>query len=507
VSGDITITGRDILEQGNRLQQIAAERQQKIDRLKAIGVDSYPNRYRRSHTAAQAVTKLEKADAAGKTVNGKLRLAGRLIARRGMGKISFLDIRDHSGKIQFFVTRQALNETGKEILKNIDIGDFIGGAGKLFRTRSGEPTLEVTELTMLSKSLQPLPEKWHGLADVDIRHRQRYLDLIANPEVMDTFVTRSRIITAVRAYLDKQGFMEVDTPVLQPAAGGATARPFITHHNTLDNDFFLRIALELHLKRLIVGGFDKVYEMGPIFRNEGLSVRHNPEFTMMECYEAYADYNDVMDNLEKMVVYVCRQVRGGMQSEFGGDTIDFTPPWPRLKLRETTLKYSGLDYDAYPDAAALGKAMAGIGMEVDPKKSRGKLIDELVSSYVEPNIVQPTFLIDYPVDLSPLAKNCPGDPKTVERFEVIVGHMELANAFTELNDPVEQEKRFTEQLKERAAGDDEVPEIDHDFITALRHGMPPTGGLGVGIDRLVMLLTGQDSIREVILFPQLRDKE
>jgi lysyl-tRNA synthetase class 2 len=493
-------------EKVTRLEQITEERLAKLERVRALGISPYPNRFNRSHTAAEAIQLLEKEEAAGEASGAALTLAGRIMARRGMGKLAFIDLRDGSARIQLMVQKNVLQPNSVAILEDLDIGDFVGVSGTVTRSRTGEPTLMAADLTLLAKSLLPLPEKWHGLTDVDIRHRQRYLDLIANPAVKDAFELRSRIIGAMRRHLDGRGFLEVETPVLQPAAGGATARPFVTRHEALGQDFFLRIALELHLKRLIVGGFDRVYEIGRIFRNEGLSVRHNPEFTMMECYEAYADYEDVMRTLENMVAAVCDEALGSRQVEYGGTTLDFTPPWPRVPLREAVTGYSGIDYTEFPDAASLGRAMAAAGMEVDPKKSWGKLVDQLIGDYVEPAISQPTFLVDYPREMSPLAKSKPDDVDTVERFEAICGGMEIANAFTELNDPVEQERRFEAQMQEKAAGDAEVPEIDHDFVTALRYGMPPTGGLGVGIDRLVMLLTGQTSIREVILFPQLRDK-
>jgi len=414
--------------------------------------------------------------------------------------------RDGSGKIQLLFPKDRLSEPNLELFRDMDIGDIIGVSGKLFRTRSGEPTIEVEDCTLLAKSLRPLPEKWHGLSDVDTRYRQRYLDIISNPEVKETFEMRSRVITAIRQFLNQRGFLEVETPVLQPSAGGALARPFITHHHALDQDFYLRIALELHLKRLIVGGFDKVYELGRTFRNEGVSTRHNPEFTMLESYEAYADYNDVMAMLEEMVATISQEVLGSTEIKFGGNTINLAPPWQRLDLRQAINKYSGVDFEEHPDADSLRSKMQGLGMEIDPQKDRGRLIDELLATFVEPNLIQPTFLIDYPVDMSPLAKAKPGRDRIVERFEAFVSGMEIANAFSELNDPIEQRKRFEEQLVEREGDEEERWAIDEDFLLALEYGMPPTGGLGVGIDRLVMLLTGQQSIREVILFPQLKEK-
>jgi lysyl-tRNA synthetase class 2 len=428
------------------------------------------------------------------------------MSRRSIGKISFLDIRDSSGKMQLSLRYDLLGREKYEFLQDIDIGDIIGASGKLFRTKTGELTLEVSEFTMLCKSLRPLPEKWHGLADIEKRYRQRYLDLISNEESRNTFVLRTKIITALRSFLDGRGFMEVETPVLQPHAGGAPARPFVTHHHALDQDLYLRIALELYLKRLVVGGFDRVYEIGRTFRNEGISTMHNPDFTLLECYQAYADYNDIMRLVEEMFSHAAKEVLGDTRITLNGQTIDFGLPWQRLYLREAIKKSCGVDFEAYPDAASLRARMAELGMDVDPGKGKGRLIEELLSTFVEPKLFQPTFLLDYPVEMSPLAKRKRGDDQLVERFEGFVDGMEVANAFTELNDPLEQRERFRQQLKGQV-GDEEVEIADEDFLQALEYGMPPTGGLGVGIDRLVMLLTGQQSIREVILFPQLKTKD
>jgi lysyl-tRNA synthetase class 2 len=492
------------------LERIAQSRIDKLERLRARGIDPYPPRCQRSHSNAEAIALLceqEKNSSQAVEVN----IAGRILANRGMGKISFMDLVDGSGKLQLYVNKANLLEPDTELLKDLDIGDFIAASGKLMRTRSGEPSIEVKSLTLLSKSLQPLPEKWHGLQDTEIRYRQRYLDLIANPEVKEVFRKRSQTISFIRDFLNKRDFLEVETPILQPSAGGALARPFITHHNALDCNFYLRIALELHLKRLIVGGFDRVYEIGRVFRNEGIDTRHNPEFTMMECYQAYADYNDIMRLVEEMISGAVKAVCGSYSVPFGEQVIDFTTPWRRLDLRPAILEYSGIDYDMYPDTASLQAEMRNRGMEFDPARDRGRLIDDLLSTYVEPHLVNPTFLVDYPIDMSPLAKNRPGDAHTVERFEAYAGCMEIANAFSELNDPLEQERRFSKQLGGRAdtcrTANEETETIDDDFLTALEHGMPPTGGLGVGIDRIVMLITGQQSIREVILFPALKDKE
>jgi len=488
-----------------RFDRISQQRLEKLEKIRQSGYEAYPRTWHRTHTAQQAVALLKQQEE-NKAEKAEISLAGRIMARRSMGKITFIDLRDGSGKMQLFLGRDSFNEKDNELLKDLDIGDFLGVKGTLFRTKTGEPTVHVDSFTLLSKSLRPLPEKWHGLTDVDIRHRQRYLDLISSPEVKQTFEARSKIITAVRQFFNERGFIEVETPVLQSAAGGALAKPFITHHNALDQDFYLRIALELHLKRLIVGGFDKVYEIGRVFRNEGLSIKHNPEYTLLESYEAYADYTDVMKMVEELVSTVCRQVFGTMEAKLGDHTLNFTPPWPRINLREAVQQFSGIDFVQYPKAELLRAKMQEIGIEVDPKKNWAKLVDELIGTYVEPNLIQPTFLVDYPVSLSPLAKTKQDNPRVVERFEAFAGGFEIANAFTELNDPIEQRERFEEQLKEREGYGEEEWSIDEDFLQALEYGMPPTGGLGIGIDRLVMILTNQQSIREVILFPQVKDK-
>jgi lysyl-tRNA synthetase class 2 len=490
----------------SRIEHLAQQRLEKLDRIRARGTNPYPRSYQRSHTTQEAIALL-KQNEEGLTEEKRVSIAGRIMAIRRMGKSAFADIRDGSGKIQLlFQNIDRYDEEQRELFRDLDIGDIIGVEGNLLRTRSGEPTLEVEDFTLLAKSLRPLPEKWHGLSDIDVRYRQRYLDLIANTEVKETFQVRSQVITAIRQFLNQRGFLEVETPVLQPSAGGALALPFITHHHALDQDFYLRIATELHLKRLIIGGFDKVYELGRIFRNEGISTKHNPEFTTLESYEAYADYNDVMSMVEEMVSKISQQILDTAKVQFGDNSINFKPPWRRLSLREAIKEYSGIDFCEFPDADSLRTEMLKLKMEVDPQKDRGRLVDELISTFVEPNLIQPTFLVDYPVEMSPLAKTKPDDERLVERFEAFAGGMEIANAFTELNDPIEQRQRFLQQRKGRQAEDEEVESIDEDFLLALEYGMPPTGGLGIGIDRLVMLLTGQQSIREVILFPQLREK-
>lgn len=487
---------------------INEQRQQKVADLRAKGIDPYPHAFARTHTALEAIAELEAREKIQppptdvKTVT----LAGRIMAIRKMGKASFVDIRDGSGKMQLLFHANNLNEAMLELFKGLDIGDNIGIEGSLLRTRTGEPTVTVAKFTLLSKSLRPLPEKWHGLSDVEIRFRQRYLDLISSPDVKNVFYTRSRTISAVRKFMDGRGFIEVETPVLQPSAGGALAAPFITHHNALDQDQFLRIALELHLKRLIVGGFDKVYEIGRIFRNEGIDTAHNPEFTMMESYEAYTDYNGVMAMVEQMVPFVAKEVLGTDEITYQGNVIKLTPPWPRITLREVIKEHTGIDFVTYPTADGLRDRMRSIIKDVDPNKNWAKLVDELLKS-IRPKFIQPIFVYDYPVSMTPLAKNKPGEARVVERFQPYIGGLEIGNAYSELNDPVLQKLRFVEQMQERHGGDEEKWTIDDDFITALEYGMPPTGGLGIGIDRLVMLLTNQASIREVILFPQLREKE
>ena len=488
----------------SRLEKITRQRLEKIERIRGRGIEPYPHRYNPSHTNAQAVALLDQKKKSSKSLNG-VTIAGRITAQRRMGKIYFLDIYDSSGKLQLYIHRNQISVDNLDLLEDLDIGDFIGAGGHLFMTKTGEPTLEVDTLMLLAKSLRPLPEKWHGLQDIDTRHRQRYLDLISNPEVRKAFIVRSQIISTIRDFLNQKDFLEVETPVLQPSAGGALARPFITHHHALDHDFYLRIALELYLKRLIIGGIDNVYELGRVFRNEGISTKHNPEFTMLELFKAYADYNDIMNLFEEMISFVVSRITGGYEISFGNSTIDFKSPWPRLELRQAVADHSGIDIVHYPDANLLRTKMCEKGLEVDPHKDWPKLIDELISVYLEPELMQPTFIIDYPVSMSPLAKRKPNQERVVERFEAFAGGMEIANAFTELNDPIEQRQRFVKQQKDHGKNDEQEV-IDEDFLIAMEYGMPPTGGLGVGIDRLVMLLTDQQSIKEVILFPHHKEK-
>jgi lysyl-tRNA synthetase class 2 len=501
------MAGQDRIEQA---------RLEKLSRIVNRGINPYPHAFHRTHTASSAKELFEGAEAGtASQTPPEVSVAGRVTAARFMGKATFFDVRDGSGKIQAFFRRDALGDDNYELLRDIDLGDFVGVRGMLFKTRSGETTVEVVDYSILAKSLMPLPEKFHGLVDVEKRYRQRYLDLISNDEVKELFVKRSKIINCIRSFMNGRDFIEVETPVLQPMYGGALARPFITHHHALDQDLYPRIALELYLKRLIIGGFDKVYEIGRVFRNEGISTKHNPEFTMMESYEAYADYGDVMRMTEELFSSVAREVLGATEVQFAGETIKLDPPWRRLPLRQALIEKCGIDFTEYPDADRLRARMTQMGMQVDPLKDRGRLIDELLSTYVEPDLKQPTFLIDYPLEMSPLAKRHRENPELVERFEAFIGCLEVANSFSELNDPREQRERFTQQRQmhaaevERAIAHGELPEtemIDDDFIVAMEHGMPPTGGLGIGIDRMVMLLTDKQSIREVILFPQLKTK-
>ncbi len=490
----------------SRLEHITTQRQEKIERLRLKGINPYPASYKRSHTSTTATALLNQQESSCAEA-AEINLAGRITALRRMGKISFANLMDGSGKLQLFFRLDNLEEPALELFKDLDVGDIVGVTGSMFRTKTGEPTLQVTGLTLLCKAFEPLPEKWHGLTDVETRYRQRYLDLISNPAVKNVFLSRSKIISSIREFMAQKGYVEVETPVLHATAGGALAKPFITHHHSLDRDLYLRIALELPLKRLIVGGFDKVYELGRIFRNEGISTRHNPEFTMMESYEAYADYKDIMALVEEMVSTVVMRVTGSYQVQYGDTLLDFTPPWRRWELREALAETSGIDFSQYRHPDQLKDCMKKRGIQFDPLSNWAKLMDNLLGVYVEPHMAQPTFLVDYPIEMSPLAKSKPNDESIVERFEAFTGCMEIANAFSELNDPVEQEQRFIRQMQERHGEDEESAEkIDHDFLKALSYGMPPTGGLGLGIDRLVMLITNQCSIRDVILFPQLKER-
>jgi len=483
-----------------RLNDQEQQRYQKMLRLRARGVNPYPLRVSRTHTARTAIDAFTR----GETVQGA-KLVGRLVALRDMGKLSFAHIQDGSAKIQLMFRKDAVGaDNYAMLLKDFDLGDFIGAEGDVVRTKTGEITLQVTRFELLAKTLSPLPEKWHGLKDVETRYRQRYLDLLSNEQAREIFVKRSKIVTAMRKYLDEHGFLEVETPVLQSLYGGAAAEPFITHHNKLDQDMYLRIADELYLKRLLVGGYARVYEISKDFRNEGIDFKHNPEFTMMECYQAYGDYTTMMTLVEELYAACSLAANGTLQITYQGHAIDLTPPWPRATMRDLILKTSGVDIYADTDLPALRQRIAELNLKVEAQPTWGKQVDELFSAFAEPTLIQPTFVMDYPEEISPFAKKKPDNPRVVERFEAFTLNMELGNAFTELNDPLDQYARFMEQAEQRNAGDKEAHPIDLDFVEALMHGMPPTGGLGIGVDRMMMLLTDQTSIREVILFPQLR---
>ncbi len=483
-----------------RLNDQEQQRYQKLARLRERGVEPYPLRAARTHTAREAIEFFEREG----TLEG-IRLAGRLMSLRDMGKLTFAHLQDGSGKIQLMFRRDVVGvDAYALLLKEFDLGDFIGVEGNVFRTKTGEITLEVKQFELLAKALSPLPEKWHGLKDVETRYRQRYLDLLSSEDVRKIFATRARVVSAIRQYLDSHGFIEVETPVLQPLYGGASAEPFTTHHNKLDRDLYLRIAVELYLKRLLIGGLERVYEIGKNFRNEGIDTKHNPEFTMMECYQAYADYTTMMTLVEEVYAACAQAALGSLQATYQGNTIDFTPPWRRLTIREAIQQETGIDIEQDADLASVRKRIDQLGLKVEPQPTWGKTVDELLSTFVEPKLIQPTFIMDYPEEISPFAKKKPDNPRFVERFEPFAGALELGNAFTELNDPVDQYQRFMEQAAQRQAGDREAHQIDMDFVIAMMHGMPPTGGLGLGVDRMVMLFTDQASIREVILFPQLR---
>jgi lysyl-tRNA synthetase class 2 len=490
----------------DREEGLLASRNGKLNHLRRQGIDPYPPRFVRTCDAATAIDRFEAMER-GKGPESQtqsLSLAGRITSMRVMGRAAFLDLRDGSGTIQALLRQNVLGD-GYDLLKDLDLGDHLGVVGVIIRTRTGQVTIEARQITLTAKGMRPLPEKWHGLRDVETRYRQRYLDLIANPDVMPVFARRSRIIESIRNFLHQRGFLEVDTPVLVPVAAGAHARPFVTHHNALDQELYLRIATELYLKRLIVGGFDKVYELGRVFRNEGIDQNHNPEFTLLESYEAYADYNDVMEMVESMVSTAAQEALGTMQVQYGEHCLDFAPPWRRVQLHEELFNRSGIDIDSYPDDASLSHRAAELGLETGVMESRGRLIDKLISTFVEPHLIQPTFVLDYPEIMSPLAKAKPGAPGYVERFEAFAAGVEIANSYTELNDPAVQRARFEAQEDiRRLYPDDEVDRMDEDFLLALEYGMPPTGGLGMGIDRLVMLLAAQPSLRDVVLFPQMR---
>lgn len=485
----------------NGIDDILESKKIRLEKLKNLsekGFDPYTIvKYDKTHLSADIVDNYDELE--GKEVS----IAGRMVSRRVMGKAAFAHVLDGEGTIQFYARRDDIGVDEYAEFKTYDIGDIIGVKGTVFKTKTGEISIHATSLILLSKSLLPLPEKFHGLKDTDLRYRQRYVDLIANPDVKKTFVLRSKIISAVRAFLDGEGFLEVDTPILNTIAGGATARPFITHHNTLDIDMYMRIAPELYLKRLIVGGFEKVYEMGRLFRNEGMDIKHNPEFTTMELYQAYVDYHAMMDITERLFVYVAETVLGTTDITYQDTAISLARPWKRITMADAVKEYTGIDFMSN-DIDAVQAICKEKGIELEKDISWGKAMAELFDRYVEEKLIDPTFVIDYPVEISPLAKKKPSDNRLTERFELFITAREFANAFSELNDPIDQRERFVAQVKEREKGDDEAQMMDEDYVTALEYGLPPTGGLGIGIDRLIMLYTDSYSIRDVLLFPTMK---
>lgn len=484
------------------LSELLQIRRDKLSALRAEGRDPYEiTRFDVTARSADVTAHFDEWE--GKTVS----LAGRVMSKRDMGKAFFCDLLDGAGRIQLYLKIDDLGEENFARFKKMDIGDIAGVTGTVFRTRRGEISIHAAEITLLSKSLRPLPEKFHGLTDTDLRYRQRYVDLIMNPDVRRTFEIRSRVIRAIRAYLDARGYLEVETPVLSTVSGGANARPFITHHNTLDIDMYLRIATELHLKRLIVGGFERVYEIGRLFRNEGMSVKHNPEFTTIEFYEAYTNCDGIMDLTEGLVCHAAREALDTLELTYQGETIDLTPPWPRLSMADAVKAHTGIDFLSFNTAEEAQKAASAIGVAGKEAFTWGEWLYECFDQKVEEKLTQPTFVTRHPVEVSPLAKRCTDDPRLTDRFELFITRREFANAFSELNDPIDQRERFLRQAALRAAGDEEASMMDEDFLAALEYGMPPTGGCGVGIDRLVMLLTDSASIRDVLLFPTMKPVE
>lgn len=483
------------------MEELIRVRRQKLEELKSQGHNPFFCNFKPTHRAKELLEEYGGLTAGQEARGSRVAVAGRIMSLRWHGKSSFAHLMDGTAKIQVYVRREVVGDEAYRLFKRLDIGDFLGVNGAVFKTKTGEVTVLVGEFLLLAKSLRPLPEKWHGLKDVEIRYRQRYLDLICNPQVKEVFLTRSRIISLIRKFLDDRGFLEIETPMMQTFPGGAAANPFVTHHKALGRDLYLRIAPELYLKRLVVGGLERVYEINRSFRNEGISTRHNPEFTMLELYQAYSDYEDLMEMTQELIPYLTKQVLGTLKIEYQTQPIDLSPPWERLTLAEAISKYCGLDMVKAND---LRSRVKDLGIEVANDESDFQMIDDIFKELVEPKLIQPTFITDYPIELTPLARSKPEDHRIAERFELFVGGIELANAYSELNDPVEQRERLAQQVALRWAGSEKAGKIDEDFIKALEYGMPPTGGLGVGIDRLVMVLTDSASIRNVILFPHLR---
>ena len=494
-----------MVEMKKSTTEIISNKWEEIEELKREGIDPFGHSFFRTHKIKDLIENNKNLQA-GECCQGKVSIAGRIMALRTHGKAIFANIEDVSGRIQIYIKSNKIGENAFKLFSKIGIGDILGVSGLIFKTRTGEVTIFVEEFILLCKSVRSLPEKWHGLKDVEIRYRKRYLDLMVNPSVREIFIKRSKIVQSIRNFLDSKGFLEVETPIMQPIPGGATARPFITHHNALHRDFYLRIAPELYLKRLLVGGLEKVYELSRNFRNEGISTKHNPEFTMLELYEAYGDYHSMMQITEELIVYILKNVLGSLEIEYRGNKIDFTLPWKRISMYKAIEDAVGIRVDKI-SPKDFSKVVKKYNLNTKSNINRGEIINELFEKYVEPILIQPTFVVDYPLKLSPLSKQNKDNPELVERFELFISSMELVNAFTELNDPAEQERRFEEQVAKKEAGDMESHFMDKDYVEALEYGMPPAGGLGLGIDRLMMLLTNSDSIKEVILFPQLKSKE
>ena len=481
------------------LNELLRIRREKLTALREAGMDPFVQvRFERTSNSQEILNNFEQME------NQEVSIAGRIMSKRDMGKASFSHIQDQQGQIQIYVKIDEVGAEQYEWFKKLDIGDIVGVKGIVFRTRRGEISVQVKEYTLLSKSLLPLPEKYHGLKDVDTRYRQRYVDLIVNPEVRETFIKRSKAITAIRGYFDELGYLEVDTPVLNTVQGGATARPFVTHHNALDMDLYLRIATELYLKRCIIGGFDRVYEIGRLFRNEGMDTTHNPEFTTIEFYEAYTDVSGMMERTEGLMKHVCQKVNGSMELPFGEVVIDMGKPFRRATMVELVKEYSGVDFDQITDLEGAIAVAKEHHIKVEKKHKWGDIVSLFFEEFCEDKLIQPTFVLEHPVDISPLAKRDPNRSHMTQRFELFINGKEYANAFSELNDPIDQRERFENQMKLRALGDLEASEMDEDFLTAMEYGMPPTGGCGIGIDRFVMLLTGNTSIRDVLLFPTMK---
>lgn len=489
----------DHIEDREDLNELMAVRREKLRDLIEQGIDPFGEKFERTHTAREIVERFEELE------EQSTKIAGRIMSLRTHGKATFADLMDSTGRIQLYFRIDVLGEEQYELLQKVDVGDILGITGKIFRTRRGEISVEVHTMQFLSKSLRPLPSKWHGLKDVDLRYRQRYVDLIVNPGVRQVFEVRSKIIKALRSFLEERGFIEVETPMLNVIPGGGNARPFVTHHNALDMDLFLRIAPELYLKRLLVGGFERVFEIGKNFRNEGISTKHNPEFTACEIYAAYADASDMMKLTEEIFAHIAQEVTGSTKIMFQGQEIDLTPPWPRLPMLEAIKRYSGVDLTGMSDEEAR-QAAKEKGLEVKANASYANIMEEFFDVFVEPNLIQPVFITDHPVEVSPLAKRKKDNPNLTDRFEPFIVTWEVANGFSELNDPIDQEYRFRMQVAQREQGDDTAHMMDEDFVRALEYGMPPAGGLGLGIDRMVMLFTDSPSIRDVLLFPHMRPR-